>query len=133
MAGDAGASSYNMQVRSDIPARLDRLPWSRWHWRIVAALGITWVLDGLEVTIVGTLSSRLTERTTLNFSASEIGAIASFYIAGAVIGAIFFGYLTDKMGRRRLFLVTLGWYTLFTVLTAFSWNFWTFAICRFSN
>ena len=131
MAGDAGASSYNMQVRSDIPARLDRLPWSRWHWRIVAALGITWVLDGLEVTIVGTLSSRLTERTTLHFSASEIGAIASFYIAGAVIGAIFFGYLTDKMGRRRLFLVTLGWYTLFTVLTAFSWNFWTFAICRF--
>jgi MFS family permease len=123
--------AYSTQVRTDIPARLDRLPWSRWHWRIVAALGITWVLDGLEVTIVGAVSSRLTERTTLHFSASEIGAIASFYIAGAVLGAIFFGYLTDKLGRKRLFLVTLAWYTIWTVLTAFSWNFWTFALCRF--
>jgi MFS family permease len=122
---------YNTRIRTDIPARLDRLPWSRWHWRIVAALGITWVLDGLEVTIVGTVSSRLTERATLHFSAVEIGAVASFYIAGAVIGAIFFGYLTDRFGRKRLFLITLAWYTLFTVLTAFSWNFWSFALCRF--
>jgi MFS family permease len=108
VAHKAGTAEDNTYVRTDIPARLDRLPWSRWHWRIVAALGITWVLDGLEVTIVGTLSSRLTERATLHFSASEIGAIASFYIAGAVVGAIFFGYLTDRLGRKRLFLITLA-------------------------
>jgi MFS family permease len=124
-------SVQRAQVRTDIPARLDRLPWSRWHWRILLALGITWILDGLEVTIVGTVSSRLTERTTLHFTAGDIGALASFYIAGAVIGAIVFGYFTDRMGRKKLFLITLGWYTVFTVLTAFAVNFWTFAVFRF--
>jgi MFS family permease len=118
-------------VTTAIPARLDRLPWSRWHWRIVAALGITWILDGLEVTIVGTLSPRLTQANTLHFSAAEVGAIATFYIAGSVIGALVFGYFTDRMGRKTLFLVTLSWYTVFTVLTAFAWNFWSFAIFRF--
>src|SRR4030081_1918576 len=93
------------EVKTDIPARLDRLPWSRWHWRVVAALGITWILDGLEVTIVGALSPRLTEATTLHFSAAEIGAIAAFYIAGSVIGAIVFGYFTDRLGRKTLFLI----------------------------
>jgi MFS family permease len=129
MAHDVSVQS--VQVRTDIPARLDRLPWSRWHWRILLALGITWILDGLEVTIVGTVSSRLTESTTLHFTAGEIGALASFYIAGAVIGAIVFGYFTDRMGRKKLFLITLGWYTVFTVLTAFAFNFWTFALFRF--
>src|SRR4030081_1608277 len=93
------------EVRTDIPARLDRLPWSRWHWRVIVALGITWVLDGLEVTIVGTVGSRLTESNTLHLSASQVGAVASFYIAGAVIGALVFGYFTDKLGRKKLFLI----------------------------
>jgi MFS family permease len=119
------------EVKTDIPARLDRLPWSRWHWKVVAALGITWVLDGLEVTIVGTVGSRITQPNTLNFTPAQVGAIASFYIAGAVIGALVFGYFTDKLGRKKLFLVTLAWYTVFTVLTAFATNFWTFAIARF--
>jgi MFS family permease len=119
------------EVRTDIPARLDRLPWSRWHWRVVVALGITWVLDGLEVTIVGTVGSRLTEQNTLHLSAAQVGAVASFYITGAVLGALVFGYFTDKLGRKKLFLVTLAWYTVFTVLTAFTNNFWTFALARF--
>jgi MFS family permease len=127
----ADSATAGRYVKTDIPARLDRLPWSRWHWTIVFALGITWVLDGLEVTIVGTIGARLTEANTLHFSAGQVGAIASFYIAGAVIGAVVFGYFTDKLGRKKLFLITLGWYTLFTVLNAFAWNFWSFAILRF--
>jgi MFS family permease len=119
------------EVRTDIPARLDRLPWSRWHWQVIAALGITWVLDGLEVTIVGTVGSRLTEPNTLHLSPGQVGAVASFYIAGAVIGALVFGYFTDKLGRKKLFLITLAWYTVFTVLTAFANNFWMFAAARF--
>src|SRR3981081_335801 len=101
-------------LATDIPARLDRLPWSRWHWRIVVALGITWVLDGLEVTIVGTLAARLTEKAGLGLSAVPVGSVASAYIVGAVVGALGFGWLTDKLGRRRLFIVTLSWYALFT-------------------
>lgn len=127
----ADTATTGRYVKTDIPARLDRLPWSRWHWTIVFALGITWVLDGLEVTIVGTIGSRLTEADTLHFSPGQVGAIASFYIAGAVIGAIVFGYFTDKLGRKKLFLVTLGWYTIFTVVNAFAWNFWSFALFRF--
>jgi MFS family permease len=129
MAIDTSAVGH--YIRTDIPARLDRLPWSRWHWTIVFALGITWVLDGLEVTIVGAIGSRLTESGTLHLSASEVGAAGSFYVAGAVIGALVFGYFTDKLGRKKLFLVTLAWYTVFTVLTAFSWSFWSFALFRF--
>ena len=119
------------QVRTDIPARMDRLPWSRWHWKVIVALGITWILDGLEVTVVGSLGSRLTERNTLHLTAAQVGAVGSFYIAGAVLGAIVFGYFTDSLGRKKLFVVTLAWYTVFTVATAFATNFWTFAIARF--
>jgi MFS family permease len=119
------------EVRTNIPARMDRLPWSPWHWRVVFALGITWVLNGFEVTIVTTVSSRLTEPNTLHFSAAQIGSIASFYIAGAVIGALVFGYFTDQLGRKRLFLITVSWFTVFTVATAFTNNFWLFAIARF--
>src|SRR5205807_697331 len=92
---------------------------------------ITWVLDGLEVTIVGSVGSRLTEPTTLHLTPAQVGAVGSFYIAGAVIGALVFGYFTDKMGRKKLFVITLAWYTVFTVLTAFANNFWMFAIARF--
>jgi MFS family permease len=125
------AAAQPRRVSTDIPARLDRLPWSAWHWRVVVALGITWVLDGLEVTIVGTLGARLTEKAGLSLSAVQVGSVASFYVVGAVIGALGFGWLTDKLGRKQLFMVTLGWYTLFTVLSAFSWNYLSFSAFRF--
>ena len=115
---------------SDIPARLDRLPWSRWHWRIVIALGITWVLDGLEVTLVGAVSGILGEHDTLHLSESQIGACGSAYLTGAIIGALAFGRLSDQFGRRRLFMVTLSLYLTATVLTALANGFVTFALFR---
>jgi len=116
---------------TDIPHRLDALPWSRWHWRVVLALGITWILDGLEVTIVGAIGPSLQRPEALGLSASQIGYSASAYIGGAVIGALWFGRLADRHGRKRLFLVTLAVYLLATLATAFTWNFTSFAICRF--
>src|SRR3982074_2698996 len=117
------AAAQPRRVSTDIPARLDRLPWSAWHWRVVVALGITWVLDGLEVTIVGTLGARLTEKAGLSLSAVQVGSVASFYVVGAVIGALGFGWLTDKLGRKQLFMVTLSWYTLLSVLRAVVWKY----------
>jgi MFS family permease len=117
-------------VRTDIPARLDRLPWSRWHWIVIVALGITWILDGLEVTLVGSIAGALTSKDTLGLSTSEATAAGSFYLAGAVGGALLFGYLTDRFGRKKLFMVTLGVYLVFTVATALAWNFWSFMIFR---
>ena len=116
---------------TDIPARLDRLPWSAWHWRVVVALGVSWLLDGLEVTVVGSLGPSLQRPDTLGLSATEIGWAASAYIAGAVLGALFFGRLADRLGRKRIFLVTLLVYLVATVLTAFTWNMASFALCRF--
>jgi MFS family permease len=116
---------------TDIPARLDNLSWSRWHWRVVLALGITWALDGLEVTIVGALGAVLMEPETLGLSASEIGLSGSVYIAGAIAGSLFFGHLADRYGRKRLFLVTLALYVVATLATAASMGFASFAACRF--
>jgi MFS family permease len=118
-------------VRTDIPNRLDRLPWSRWHWVVIIALGITWILDGLEVTLVGSVAADLTNKGTLHFSTSQATAAGSFYLAGAVAGALFFGYLTDRFGRRKLFMITLGIYLIFTIATALSWDFWSFMAFRF--
>ena len=115
---------------SDVPARLDRLPWGRFHWLVIAALGITWILDGLEVTVVGSLSGVLADKRALGLSASEIGLAASAYITGAVAGALLFGDLTDRFGRKRLFLVTLGVYLAATLATGLSLNFWSFAVFR---
>lgn len=118
-------------VNTNIPARMDRLPWSRWHWLVVTALGITWILDGLEVTIVGSIASVLTKRETLSLSDVQISGAGTAYLIGAVLGALLFGRLTDKWGRKKLFMITLGLYLVATVLTAFSMNFIWFVACRF--
>ena len=116
---------------SSIPARLDRLPWSAWHWRVVIALGVSWLLDGLEVTVVGSIGPALQRPETLGLSASQIGWAASAYIGGAVLGALYFGRLADKLGRKRMFLVTLAVYLIGTMMTAFTWDIYSFAFCRF--
>jgi MFS family permease len=108
-------------IQSDIPARLDRLPWSRFHWRVIVGLGTVWILDGLEVTIVGSVASRLTEHGSgIALTASGVGTAAAFYVAGACTGALIFGQLTDRFGRKRLFLITLLVYIAATVATAFA-------------
>src|SRR5712691_2782802 len=117
-------------IESDVPARLDRLPWTRFHTLVVIALGITWILDGLEVTIAGSIAGALQESPVLHFTPTEIGLVSSIYLAGAVSGALLFGYLTDRFGRRRLFMVTLGLYLIATAATALSWDFWSFAAFR---
>ncbi|MGH9569135.1 MAG: MFS transporter [Candidatus Angelobacter sp.] len=117
-------------IESNIPFRLDRLPWSRFHWLIVIALGITWVLDGLEVTLAGSLGGVLKRPDTLGLSDAQIGASATFYLLGAVVGALGFGYATDRLGRKKLFTVTLLVYLTATALTAFSWNFASYALFR---
>jgi MFS family permease len=117
-------------VTTDIPARLDRLPWSRFHVLIVVALGVTWILDGLEVTIVGSIGPILQNSATLGLSAQQIGAAASSYVVGAVCGALVFGWLTDRLGRRYVFYVTLFVYLAGVLLSATSWNFWSFAAFR---
>src|SRR3954454_671423 len=119
-------------VETRIPARLDRLPWSRWHWMVLAGVGTGWILRGLEVPIVGTISSRLTEKGSgLEISDSQIGLAAAIYVAGACLGALFFGWLADRMGRKKLFLITLALYIAATVETAFSTTFLMFGIFRF--
>src|SRR3984893_15696034 len=118
-------------VETDTPARLDRLPWGRFHTLVVVALGITWVLDGLEVTLAGAVPPALKESPRLHFSNADVGLASSAYIAGAVLGALFFGWLTDRLGRKRLFFVTLAVYLVATAATALSWSLWSFAVFRF--
>ena len=118
-------------ITTDIPQRMDRLPWSRWHWLVVTALGITWVLDGLEVSIVAALGPVLTHTTTLHLTESEVGLAASAYLAGSVLGAVVFSYLTDRQGRKKWFMITLLLYLTATVLTALSWDLWSFMFFRF--
>jgi MFS family permease len=117
-------------IETDVPARLDRLPWSGWHWLIVSALGITWILDGLEVTLAGALGVMLKNPHTLALTDAQVGESASSYLVGAVLGALIFGYATDRLGRKRLFYVTLLVYLTATAATAFSWNFASYAIFR---
>jgi MFS family permease len=125
-----GAQTGTIETR--VPARLDRLPWSRFHWRVVIGLGGVWVLDGLEVTMVGNVSSRLTEHGSgIALTPADIGTAAAFYIAGACLGALFFGHLTDRFGRRNLFILTLAVYLTATVATAFAFAPWYFFMTSF--
>jgi MFS family permease len=118
-------------LETDIPARLDRLPWGRFHTFVVAALGISWILDGLEVTLVGAVAGALKQSPVLRFSNTDVGVASSAYLAGAVIGALYFGWLTDRMGRKRLFFMTLAVYVTATAATALSWSFSSFVLFRF--
>jgi MFS family permease len=132
MATAATTPAEGNEIETKVPARLDRLPWARWHWMVVIGLGTVWILDGLEVTIIGSIGDRLTEGGSgISLDASQIGSAAACYVAGACVGALFFGQLTDRFGRKKLFLVTLGLYILATVATGFSWTAWYFFACRF--
>jgi MFS family permease len=126
-----GETARSAVVETDIPSRLDRLPWGRFQTLVVAALGITWILDGLEVTLVGAVAGALKQSPLLHLSNTEVGLASSAYLAGAVLGAVFFGWLTDRLGRKKLFFITLVVYLAATAATALSWNFWSFAVFRF--
>ncbi|CAA9338521.1 MAG: Uncharacterized MFS-type transporter Saci_1521 [uncultured Nocardioidaceae bacterium] len=120
------------RITTDIPARMDRLPWARFHWLVVIGLGTVWILDGLEVTIVGSMSAALEpEGTGLGLSSFDVGFAGAAYVAGACIGALFFGQLTDRLGRKKLFLITVAVYTVATVATAFAMNPTFYFIARF--
>ena len=127
VADDHGQSDI---IETDVPARLDALTWGGFHTLVVIALGITWTLDGLEVTLTGSLSGILKESVGLSLTNSQVGGASSAYLAGAVVGALFFGWLTDRLGRKRLFLVTLALYLLATAATGLAWSFWSFALFR---
>ena len=131
MSSNAVESSGKAARRTNIPQRMDRLPWSRWHWLVIISLGITWILDGLEVTIIGSIAGVLKEPQTVHFTDVQISGAGTFYLLGAVLGALFFGRLTDRLGRKMLFMITLGVYLIATVATAFSFSFIWFAACRF--
>ena len=128
--GAFSKDEYGTVIETDIPARLDALPWSRFHTYIVVALGVTWILDGLEVTLTGALAGILKENSTLGLTNVEIGLASSAYLGGAVFGALLFGWLTDRFGRKTLFFITLGTYLTATAATGLSWNFWSFALFR---
>ena len=114
----ASGTAESPAIRSTIPARIDRLPWSRFHTRMVSALGVAWVLDGLEITLASSVSSALTKPQTLHLSSTAVGGVATVYLAGEVVGALFFGKLSDKLGRKKLFSVTLAVYLIGSGLTA---------------
>ena len=117
-------------LRTDVHCRLDRLPWSRFHWLVVGALGASWAIDGLEVTLAGAVGAVLQAPESLGLSSARVGATASAYLLGAVIGALVCGYLTDRHGRKKLFFATLAVYLAGTLLTALAWDLWSFAAFR---
>src|SRR5580700_3731946 len=128
---DAATGPSSAIITTDIPARLDALPFGRFHLLVIAALGITWILDGLEVTLAGALSGELKQSSALGLSNAQIGLAGSCYLAGAVLGAVFFGWLTDRLGRKRLFTITLVIYLAATAATGLSWDSWSFVVFRF--
>src|SRR5579863_7692233 len=128
---DAVIPSPGAIIETDIPARLDALPFGRFHFLVIVALGITWILDGLEVTLAGALSGELKQSSALALSNAQVGLAGSCYLAGAVLGAFFFGWLTDRLGRKKLFTITLAIYLLATAATGLSWDAWSFVVFRF--
>ncbi len=119
-------------IETAVPSRLDRLPWSKFHWRVILGLGTSWILDGLEVTMVGAVASRMTEPDSgIAMTSGDIGVAAAIYVVGACLGALFFGQLCDRFGRKKLFIITLGIYIASTVVTAFSFAPWFFFLARF--
>jgi MFS family permease len=131
-AVEADAATKKDQIyETNIPARLDRLPWGRFHTLVVVALGITWILDGLEVTLAGSVAGALRQSPALQLTSVQVGLAGSAYIAGAVMGALFFGWLTDRLGRKKLFFVTVAVYAAATAATAASWDVWSFMLFRF--
>ena len=131
LAHDAVANPSSAVITTDIPARLDALPFGRFHLLVIVALGITWILDGLEVTLAGALSGELKQGSALGLSNAQVGLAGSSYLAGAVLGAVFFGWLTDRMGRKKLFTITLAVYLVATAATGLSWDAWSFVVFRF--
>src|SRR6202167_5436342 len=127
----ATSTHQSEEISTLIPARLERLPWGRFHVLVIAALGITWILDGLEVTLAGSVAPALKESPALRFSDSEVGLAGSAYLLGAVVGALFFGWLTDRLGRKKLFFITIVVYLIATALTGLAWNGFTFFLFRF--
>src|SRR2546429_2439832 len=125
------ASAAGQPIRSLVPARMDRLPWTRFPWRVILGLGAAWILDGLEIQIVATVGTVLQDSKTLHLTAADVGLLGSVYLLGEVVGALFFGWLTDRLGRRRLFLVTLTTYLLASGIAGFSPNLWFLVIFRF--
>ncbi|WP_426959887.1 MFS transporter [Muricoccus radiodurans] len=123
--------SQTATFETQIPNRLDRLPWGRFHWLVVVALGVTWILDGLEVTLVGSLAGAIHQSPALRLTETQVGLTASAYLIGAVGGALFFGWLTDRLGRKKLFTLTVLVYLVATIATGLSWDFWSFAFFRF--
>ncbi|GBQ93023.1 MFS transporter [Asaia krungthepensis] len=131
LSSNARSKDHGRPIETDIPARLDRLPWSRFHMLIVVALGITWILDGLEVTIIGSLAPSLERRDTLGLTETGIGFASSAYVAGAVLGALIFGWMTDQLGRKQIFFLTLALYVVGVGASALSWGLGSFACARF--
>ena len=128
----AGAAhSPSAEIETDIPSRLDALPFGHFHLLVIVALGITWILDGLEVTLAGALSGELTQRSSLGLTSSQVGLAGSFYLCGAVLGAFGFGWLTDRLGRKKLFSITLAVYLAATAATGLSWDAWSYIFFRF--
>jgi MFS family permease len=126
-----GAALQGPIVETDIPSRLDRLPWGRFHTLVITALGVTWILDGLEVTLFGAVAGALKQSPVLRLSNTDVGIASSAYLAGAVVGGLFFGWLTDRLGRKKLFFVTLAVYLIATAATALSWDLWSLVLFRF--
>src|SRR5215471_10791925 len=128
---EASGAAAPQAIRSLVPARMDRLPWTGFHWRVITGLGSAWILDGLEIQIVAAVGTVLQDRGTLHLTAGQVGLIGSVYLLGEVIGALVFGRITDLVGRKRLFVATLAVYLVFSGLAAFSFNLWFLLVCRF--
>jgi MFS family permease len=118
-------------IKSLVPVRMDRLPWTRFHWLVVVGLGVSWILDGLEIQIVSLISGPLTDPRTLHLSTGQAGFLGSMYLIGEVVGALVFGRLTDSLGRKRLFIITLAIYLVGSGLGGFAWDYWSLLACRF--